>query len=79
MIFPLLSLSLSLSLSPIVSTTPVAAVVTKEYTLKIAIVDDDKKVYEHLLVLLSELLDCPSGIVFFPNGEQFLSAWEKGA
>ena len=47
--------------------------------MKIAIVDDDKKVYEHLLALLSELLDCPSGIVFFPDGEQFLSAWEKGA
>ncbi len=47
--------------------------------MKIAIVDDDRQIYECLLAYFHELLGNSVRIEFFSSGEAFLSAWKPGA
>ena len=49
---------------------------TEELSLKIAIIDDDIQMYDHLRTYLNELLGMPSKISYFPNGEAFLNVWK---
>lgn len=47
--------------------------------MKIAIVDNDKRVFERLNGFLNELLGSSAEISYFESGEKFLSTWKKGS
>ena len=47
--------------------------------MRIAIIDDDIRMYEHLQTYLNELLGASAGITYFQNGEAFLQAWQPKA
>lgn len=46
--------------------------------MRIAIVDDDIQMCNHLHTYLNELLGDSSDIIDFPSGEEFLFAWKPG-
>ena len=47
--------------------------------MKIAIVDDDIRMYTRLQAYFSELLGVAAGLTYFQSGETFLQAWQPGA
>ena len=47
--------------------------------MRIAVVDDDIQMYEHMRTHLDELLAGSSDITYFPSGEDFMSHWQAGA
>ena len=47
--------------------------------MKIAIVEDDIKLYQNLRSFLQELLASLAEITYFPSGEAFLEVWSQGA
>ena len=47
--------------------------------MKIAIVEDDIRMYECLQTYLYELLDSSAECIYFPSGESFLKTWHSGA
>lgn len=46
--------------------------------MKIAVVDDDRRGCEQLGAYLRDLLGTAAEITYYPSGEAFLSAWERG-
>lgn len=46
--------------------------------MKIAIVEDDIQMYEHLQTCLYELLGSSAEYIYFPSGEFFLQTWQPG-
>ncbi len=47
--------------------------------MRIAIIDDDRRIYEHLQTYLGELLGAAAELTYFPSGEDFLRVWQPGA
>ena len=47
--------------------------------MKIAIVDDDIRMYERLQAYFSELLGAAARLTYFQSGEDFLRVWQPGA
>lgn len=44
--------------------------------MRIAVVDDDRRAYEHLSACLADLLTGMSAPLYFPSGEAFLHEWQ---
>lgn len=47
--------------------------------MRIAIVDDDVRMYEQLRAYFEEFLSTSAELAYFPNGEDFLHTWQPGA
>ena len=47
--------------------------------MKIAIVDDDRTMYDRLKIYLGELLADEVNLLYYPSGEAFLAAWKPQA